>query len=234
MWLPATTLSPAEDVILLQEHLSEALAPYVPGYAAEQLGQMARGVAEYCAPYSRQGIPTSALNGQVARALWSVGAHDSAQQWLYEQIAERPVRTTLTALLQLEHVPTWMWRVAADGVVVYHDDWPSGGENGLWAIDVYRINDWSNQLLLAQTMMVRTILKALEPIWQLADGQGTLGVRPASGAGKHDAHWVDFCRTALQVAQRQRGWTHAPHVCRLPAANVHGQATRWDADKENE
>ncbi len=230
MWWPETSLSVPEDVVLLQQHLLEALAPYAPGYTTEQLGQMARGVAEHCAPICRQGIPTSALNGQVARALWSVGARDAARHWLDEQIAERTVRTTLEALLQLKRVPTWMWRVAADGVVVYHDDWPSGGDHGLWTLDVQRIPGWSEHLLLAQTMMIRTLLNALEPLWQPVDGRGTLGVRPSPRKAERAQDWTGFCRDALRVAQRRNGWSHVPHVWRLP--DVNAQA-RWDIGEED-
>lgn len=231
MWIPATTTVPDEEVALLQQHLLDEMIDCVPDYPTDQLSQMARGVAAYCAPLSRQGIPTTALNGHVARALWSVGAHESARQWLETRVREGTVRATLTALIQLKQVPAWMWRVATAGVLVYRDDWPSGGECGLWALDVYRIHDWSHQLYLAQMMMVRTLLTALEPFWCHTDGQGTLGVRPARREDKEAPEWAGFCRDALRVAQKRHGWSYVPEVWRLPAAEGCGCARRWEAEE---
>ncbi len=230
MWIPATIETGVDTVTALQEHVLTALAPYSDGHAAtERYAQVARSVAEHCAFDCCQGMPTVALTGQVARALWSVGARDTARCWLQDRVDARSLRTTLEALLPLREVAPGLWRLAADEVIHYRCAWFSGDEAALWVIDLTRVPDWSSYIPLLQSRLLRALLDSVCPVWDDTYGRGTLGLRwfvaEAPASEQTGDEWRQFAGQVLQLASDRRGWRHTPRIVRLAAAS--SRHPRW-------
>ncbi len=175
---------------------------------------VARSVAVYCADDLRRGIPSTDLHVLLSRALWGVGATDTAEQVLTDHLEQRSIKMTLKALLSVSDVSPMLWRAVVRGAVRRRTDWLSADHMPLWVLDLERIHMAACDMELARFMTARILLRALAPVWDATTGHGALAVRGHDAPAQSPAI-PSFCSDVLRHESRVRRWRAVPRVLRL-------------------
>ena len=175
---------------------------------------VARSVAVFCADDLRRGIPSTDLHVLLSRALWGVGATDTAEHVLTDHLEQRSIKKTLQALFSVSDVSPMLWRAVVRGAVRRRTDWLSADHMPLWVLDLERIHMAACDMELARFMTVRILLRALAPVWDTATGHGALAVRCRDEPPQSLAIPA-FCRDVLRHESRIRRWRVTPRVLRF-------------------
>lgn len=181
-------------------------------HTRERCGDVARGVATYCADDAGRGLCVSELHALCSRALWSVGETDIACRILDDHLEGRCIRDTLKTLLSLQEVSPLLWRAVVRGVVRRRMNWATSDGMPIWVLDLARLDTTPCDLELARFMMVRTLLRAMASVWMASGGIGVMVVRMRGATRREIAVLLDLCRDALDRERAHRKWRTAPRV----------------------
>lgn len=175
---------------------------------------VAHSVAVFCADDLRRGIPSTDLQVLLSRALWGVGATDTAEHVLTDHLEQHSIKQTLKALLSVSDVSPMLWRAVVRGAVRRRTEWLSADDMPLWVLDLERIQRAACDMELARFMTARILVRALAPVWDATTGHGALAVR-GFDAPPHSLAIPTFCRDVLRHESRIRRWRVVPRVLRF-------------------
>ncbi|MBI2440507.1 MAG: hypothetical protein HYV35_03955 [Lentisphaerae bacterium] len=221
---PAEAAAPPEAAVCRRE-LAEAIVFFLRHQHAP-LWRGARGVN-----LSRpSGLPAEYLLLLIGRALWSVGAEQTARRLLAEQLHELNLPAAFMEAAWAPDVSLVHWYLLLSTRALRTSPLTPSAHEPLWVLDLERmIAPGSAGLELLAVTVVHTVIDRVAPLWDHCQGRGLLGLRHAKtiaagvlGVTRHSAKSTAFANEIraeverrLAMLQAARGWNQSPQVIML-------------------
>jgi hypothetical protein len=191
-----------------------------------------REVANAVAGFAAREHPVSSgyLALLVARALWSVGAENTARRLMENKSPEFGLDVSHSYAAFAPEISLERWWAIVSIRAVRPSSVFSSEEGGSWTLDLQcAFGRGGSGLEMALFSVLERALEQMAPLWDVHDGHGSLGLRHIEAAAVSVlgrdvkiermrslfSEIMSLCSCKMSMLRDERGWRRHPHVLSL-------------------